>query len=184
MGRSGTYYDDFQRYGRRGSYDPKRYLPASWETDEERAARKAREKRAYEEHYGRRDERHDSSQREDDSPKRKSRDDKGKSHVTEDPSKRAKLGEKLTSELSEKPAAPVSLEIPSSSPALQRADIQTVISRPPYQVGQGPATLQSRFPHWCLKGVRFDLDLVPIDKQAMLRNLDVVKLDIERMSGW
>ena len=32
--------------------------------------------------------------------------------------------------------------------------------------------------------MRFDLDLVPIDKQAMLRNLDAVKLDIERMSGW
>lgn len=184
VGRSGSYYDDFQRYGRRGSYDYKRYLPASSETDEERAARKARERCAYEERYGRRDERHDSSQREDDSHKRKSHDDKGKSHVVEDPSKRAKLGEKPTSEISEKPAAPISLEIPSSSPALQRADIQTIISRPPYQIGQGPATLQSRFPHWCLKGVRFERDLVPIDNQAMLRNLDAVKLDIERMSGW
>ena len=28
------------------------------------------------------------------------------------------------------------------------------------------------------------MDLIPIDKQTMLRNLDAVKLDIERMSGW
>ena len=32
--------------------------------------------------------------------------------------------------------------------------------------------------------MRFDLDLVPIDKPAMLRNLDAVRLDIERMSNW
>lgn len=34
------------------------------------------------------------------------------------------------------------------------------------------------------KGVRFDLDLVPIDKDAMLRNLDAVKQDIDRMHNW
>ena len=32
--------------------------------------------------------------------------------------------------------------------------------------------------------MRFDLDLVPIDKQAMLRNHDAVRLDIERISQW
>ena len=32
--------------------------------------------------------------------------------------------------------------------------------------------------------MRFDLDLVPIDKPAMLRNLDAVRLDIEKMSNW
>jgi len=44
--------------------------------------------------------------------------------------------------------------------------------------------LESRFPKWCLRGVRFDLDLVPIDKDVMLKNLDVVKYDIERMHNW
>ena len=28
MGRSGSYYDDFQRYGRRSQYDYRRYLPS------------------------------------------------------------------------------------------------------------------------------------------------------------
>ena len=35
-----------------------------------------------------------------------------------------------------------------------------------------------------MRGVRFDLDLVPIDKDAMLRNLDAVKQDIDRMHNW
>ena len=186
MGRSGSYYDDFQRYGRRSQYDFRRYLPIHRETDEERAARKAQERRAQEERYERKEkeERHDSSQRGDDSHKRKSHDDRGKSHIVEDPSKRARHGEKHASTTPEKVTAPVSLDIPSGSPALGKTDIQTIISRPKFQVGSGPATLQSRFLHWCLKGVRFDLDLVPIDKPAMLRNLDAVKLDIERMSNW
>lgn len=184
MGRSGSYYDDFQQYGRRGQYDYRRYLPTHRETDEERAARKAQERRAYEERYGRRDEQHDSSRRGDDSHKRKTYDDRGKSHDIGDPSKRARLDEKTASATLEKAAALTSLKIPSKSPALEGADIQTLLGRPSYQVERGPPTLQSRFPHWCLKGVRFDLDLVPIDKEAMLRNLDTVKLDIERMSGW
>ena len=168
-------------YGKRDYYyDPRRHISARRETDEERAARKARERQSYEERYGRQDDRHDSSQRDDDSHKRKSHDDRGKSHITEDPSNRAKLDDKSSSEL---PAAFVSLDIPSRSPALKRTDIQSIINRPPYQVEKPPTALQSRFPHWCLKGVRFDLDLVPVDKQAMLRNLDAVKLDIERMSG-
>ena len=99
MGRSGSYYDDFQRYGRRSQYDYRRYLPVHRETDEERAARKAQERRAQEEHYERkeREEHHDSSQRGDDSHKRKSHDDRGKSHIVEDPSKRARHGERQAS---------------------------------------------------------------------------------------
>ena len=180
MRRSGSYYDDFKQYGKRGQYDYRRYLPTYRETDEERAARKAQERRSYEERYGRGDERYDSSHREGDSHKRKSHDDRGKSHMADDPSKRAKVSEQSVPAISEKTTA----HIPSQSPAPSRTDIETIINRPSYQVGPGPATLQSRFPQWCLKGVRFDLDLVPIDKPAMLRNLDAVRLDIERMSSW
>jgi len=35
-----------------------------------------------------------------------------------------------------------------------------------------------------LNGVRFDLDLTPIDKDSMLRNLDAVKEDVNRMHNW
>ena len=145
MGRSSSYYDDFQRYGRRSQYDYRRYLPSYRESDEERAARKAQEKRAQEERYERREreERHDSSQRGDDSHKRKSHDDRGKSHMVEDSSKRARHGEKHTSTTPEKVTAPASLDIPSGSPGLGKSDIQTIISRPKFQVGLGLATLQS-----------------------------------------
>ena len=90
--------------------------------------------------------------------------------MVDDSSKRARHGEKHTSTTPEKvtAAALTSLKIPSKSPALEGADIQTLIGRPSYQVERGPPTLQSRFPHWCLKGFRFDLDLDPIDKEAML----------------
>ena len=87
MGRRGLYYDDFQRYARHDFYDPMCHLPAPRETDEERATRKARERQAYKERYGGRDDRHDSYQRDDESHKRKSHDDKGKSHIAEDSSK-------------------------------------------------------------------------------------------------
>lgn len=186
MTRGGSYYQDFQRYGGRGQYDYRRYFPSYRESDEERAARKAHERRTEEERRERREreERHDSWQRGDDSHKRKTHDDRGKGHMGEDLSKRARHSEKQASTTPEKVTIPASLDIPSDSPALGKSDIQTIISRPKFQVGPGTATLQSRFPQWCLKGVRFDLDLVPIDKSAMLRNLDAVKLDIERMSNW
>jgi hypothetical protein len=186
MTRGGSYYQDFQRYGGRGQYNYGRYFSSYRESDEERAARKARERRDAEERRDRRDrdEHRDSPQRGDDSHKRKSHDDRGKGHVVEDSSKRARYGERHASTTPDKPTAPAPLDISSDSPALGKEDIQTIISRPKFQVGPGPATLQSRFPQWCLKGVRFDLDLVPIDKPAMLRNLDAVKLDIERMSNW
>src|SRR5574338_131872 len=192
MGRSGSYYNKFQRYGSREAYDFRSYISAVKETDEERAARKAHERRAHEErrrredeeYYGRRDEQRDPSRRSDDPYKRKSYDDKGKSHTSDDSSKRIRLGEKDISNISEKTTASIPPHTSSDSPALKESDIQTIINRPQYQAGDGPPTLQSRFPNWCLKGVRFDLDLVPIDKQAMLRNLDAVKLDIDRMSQW
>ena len=186
MGRSGSgsYYKDFQRYGGRGNYDYRRYLTGPRETDEQRAARKARERREYEERHERVDVRHESSSRGDDSHKRKTHDGRGKSHIVEDPSKRAKPSEKHASAISEKFDAPISIDIPSKSPALEGSAIQTLLNRPSYRVERGPPTLQSRFPNWCLKGVRFDLDLVPIDKEAMYQNLDAVRLDIERMSGW
>lgn len=125
MGRSGFYYDDFQQYGKRGQYDYRRYLPVHRDTDEERAARKAQERRAYEEKYGRKDEQHDSSRRGDDSHKRKTYDDRGKSHDIGDPSKRARLDEKTASATLEKVAALTSLKIPSKSLALEGADIHT-----------------------------------------------------------
>ena len=40
MGRSSSYYDDFQRYGRRSQYDYRRHLPSYRESDEERASGK------------------------------------------------------------------------------------------------------------------------------------------------
>ena len=180
MRRGSSYYDDFKRYGKRSQYGYQSYPPVHRETDEERAARKARERRDYEERFGRPDSRHDSSHRESDSLKRKSHDDRGKSHTTDDSSKRAKVIEEPMPVPSEKITAPTSSQSPAPSPT----DIQAIINRPSYQVGPGPATLQRRFPNWCLKGVRFDLDLVPIDKSAMLRNLDAVRTDIERMSSW
>ena len=176
MGRSGSYYDDFQRYGRRSQYDYRRYLPSYRESDEERAIRKADERRAYEERRRREQERHDLPHRDDDTQKRKSHDERGTSHIDDSSSKRARLTEETT------PSA--SKHVPAQSPAPVRSDIQAIINRPAYQVGQGPPTLQSRFPQWCLRGVRFDLDLVPLDKSAMVRNLDTVRTDIERMSNW
>src|SRR5574338_995419 len=192
MGRSGSYFNKFQRYGSREAYDFRSYIGAMKETDEERAARKAHERRAHEErhrredeeHYGSRDERRDSSRKSDDPYKRKSYDDKGKSHISDDSSKRIRLGEKDTSNISEKTTASIPPNTSSGSPALKESDIQTIINRPQYQAGDGPPTLQSRFPNWCLKGVRFDLDLVPIDKPDMLSSLDVVRFNIERMSQW
>ena len=176
MGRSDSYYDDFQRYGRRSQYDYRRYLPSYRESDEERAIRKADERRAYEERHRREQERHDPPHRDDDTQNRKTHDERGKGHMEDSSSKRAKLTEETM--------PTVSQNVPAQSPAPVRSDIQTIINRPAYQVGQGPPTLQSRFPQWCLRGVRFDLDLVPIDKSAMLRNLDTVRTDIERMSNW
>jgi len=64
------------------------------------------------------------------------------------------------------------------------ADIHTIIKWPPYTIPKAFTMLETRFPKWCLRGVRFDLDLVPIDKDSMLKNLDVVKQDIERMHNW
>ena len=183
MGRTGSYYDSFQRHGGRGSYDFRRYLGDQRETDEERAQRKAQEKWDYEQRQRRRDaDRYDSSYRSYDSHKRKSYDDKGKTHITDESSKRSKPSD--ASVISEKTDAPIPSDTPAGSPPLKKTDIQTIISRPQYQVKDGPPTLQSRFPNWCLKGVRFDLDLVPIDKQDMLKSLDAVRLNIERMSQW
>jgi len=185
MGRSGSgsYYKDFRRYGGRGSYDYKQYYTDSRETNEQRAARKAEERRRYEERHEGAGTRHESFPRDDDSHKRKTHDDRGKSHI-EDSRKRTKLGEEHVPVTSERPGASVSIDVPSKSPALEGSAIQTLLNRPSYHVERGPPTLQSRFPNWCLRGVRFDLDLVPIDKEAMYRNLDAVKLDIDRMSGW
>ena len=76
------------------------------------------------------------------------------------------------------------MNIPSSSPAPKEAELQAILKRPPYTIPKAPSLLESRFPKWCLKGVRFDLDLVTIDKDAMLQNLDAVKQDIERMHNW
>ena len=94
MGRSGSYYDDFQRYGRRSQYDYRRYLPSYRESDEERAIRKADERRAYEERHRREQERHDPPHRDDDIQKRKTHDERGKGHMDDSSSKRAKLMKK------------------------------------------------------------------------------------------
>jgi len=179
MGR--TYYDDFHRYGGKGSSRRYRgYLPPR-ETPKEREARKAREREQHEREGRRsfdRTERHDQSRGDDDSRKRKHDESRHKSHEAEDPSKRSKVAHQSASDQlsSSKP-----IDIPSDAPALQKTDIQKIFKRPAYTIPRGPPKLESQFPKWCLWGVRFDLDLVPIDKDTMLKNLDAVKQDIERM---
>lgn len=125
--------------------------------------------------------RHDQSRRDEDSRKRKSEESKHRSHEAEDSGKRSKVSQQSTSD---EPASSVPVNIPSGSPALPKTDLQTILKRPPYTIPKAPTMLETRFPKWCLRGVRFDLYLVPIDKDAMLNNLHAVKQDIERMHNW
>lgn len=183
MGRS--YYDDFNRYGGKGSSHSYRgYLPPR-ETTEERDVRRAREDREYSERESKRShdraDRHDQSRRDEDSKKRKSEESKHRSHEAGDSGKRSKISQQSTSD---EPASSVPVNIPSDSPAPRKTDIQTILKRPSYTIPKAPTMLESQFPKWRLRRVRFDIDLVPIDKDAMLRNLDVVKQDIDRIHNW
>ena len=184
------YYDNFQRYSSRasGNFDPRRHLQSYKETDEERRVRKAREQREYEARraYDRRDYPGQSRRDDDDYQKRKSYDDRGKVHESEGPGKKSKSGDKHSSSTPapEPPQTFAQIDIASDAPALPKSDIQTIIKRPPYSIARAPTKLESTFPHWFLRGVRFDLDLTPIDKAPMLQNLDAVRLDIEKLHNW
>jgi len=117
--------------------------------------------------------------------KRKYEESRKRSHEGDESSKRSKGGEESSSNIGAPKTltSSVPMDIPSSSPALQKTDIQAIL-KGPSTIPRAPTMLESRFPKWCLRGVRFDLDLVPIDKDAMLKNLDAVKQDIERMHNW
>ena len=186
MGRS--YYDDFQRYGSRGNFDPRRYLQQYRETPEERSARKAREQRDYEDRKAR--ERRDHSDQgrrdDDDSHKRKSNDDKGRSREGDVHGKKHKTGD-MTSSSTHAPKLSETftvVEVAATSQPLKKDDIQTILKRLPYSLAKAPTRLETRFPNWCLRGVRFDLDVVPVDKEGMLKNLETVRLNIEQLHNW
>lgn len=180
-----SYYDDYARYSSRSSsHSQRRFLPPR-ETAEEKATRRAREDREWAERESKRSQdrtdRRDQSHRDDDSKKRKHEEGKPKGHETESSDKRPKVDQPTSSEV---PASSTLENIPSESKAPPKTDIQAILSRPSYTIPKAPPTLGARFPNWCLRGVRFDLDVVPIDRDAMHRSLDVVKEDIDRMYNW
>jgi len=187
MGRS--YFDEFQRYGGKGSSRGyQSYNPPPRETPEEREARKARELERDRERYERdimraseRVDRQEKNRGSDSSKRRKHDEGRQKSQEAEGHSKRSKVTHQSASD---QPASSETIDPPSDAPTLQGTDIQAIFKRPAFSIPKGPPKLESQFPHWYLRGVRFDLDLVPINKDAMLRNLDAVKQDIERMGNW
>jgi len=114
MGR--TYYDDFRRYGGRGSsYNYQSYLPYR-ESPKERDARRAREDRDYHVIEDRwsydRDDRHDQSRRDEDSKKRKFEEGRQRSNEIEDSSKHSKVGQQSTLDM---PTSSDPVDIPSGS---------------------------------------------------------------------
>ena len=147
--------------------------PPRQETPEEREYRKSREERAYRERKDR--ERQEQERQEYESLKRKSEADKNREGGT---SKRSKPDDK-TSSSTQIPLKTAEIDVTTEGPALKKPDIHSIIQRPPYSLIQGPARLQSRFPDWCFRGVRFDLDVEPIKKDEMLQHLEVIKKDID-----